>query len=110
MGAGYSTKLCLDAAETLSEQGISGEVVDLRVLNPLDSNVIVDSVSKTGRLLAVDGGWRTCGLAGEIIARVAERLSPHSLKSTPTRLHYPIPLHPPAPRSSKPTTRPWPIS
>lgn len=89
VGAGYSTKLCLDAAETLSEQGISGEVVDLRVLNPLDSNVIVDSVSKTGRLLAVDGGWRTCGLAGEIIARVAERLSPHSLKGTPTRLTLP---------------------
>lgn len=89
VGASYSTKLCLVAAETLAERGISAEVVDLRVINPLDSSAIVASAEKTGRLLVVDGGWRTCGLAGEIIARVTEHLAPGVLKRAPVRLTLP---------------------
>lgn len=73
VGAGYSTYLCCEVADMLfRDDGIAAEVVDLRVLNPLDSSKVVDSAIKTRRLCVVDGGWRTAGLAGEIIARVAE--------------------------------------
>jgi len=74
VAASYSVELCRQAAELLEQQGVSAEVIDLRVLNPYDPNEIVSSVGKTGKLLAVDGDWRTCGYAGEIIASVVEQL------------------------------------
>ena len=89
VGASYSTLQCLQAAETLAKAGIAVEVIDLRVINPLDMSAINASVSKTGRLCAVDGGWRTCGLAGEVIARVAESLPPEMLRASPVRLTLP---------------------
>jgi len=48
------------------------EVVDLLSLKPWDWDSVKRSVSKTGRLLVVDGGWRTCGFAAEVVASVAE--------------------------------------
>lgn len=89
VGAGYSTELCLRAADTLAAKGITCEVIDLRIINPLKYDVIVNSVQKTGRLCAVDGGWRSCGLAGEIIAGVVERIDPAVLKTTPVRITLP---------------------
>ena len=89
VGSGYSTRICLAAAETLAERGVSAEVVDLRVLNPFDASAIVASCAKTGRLVAVDGSWRTCGMAGEVLARVAERLPPNAMKQSPRRLTLP---------------------
>jgi pyruvate dehydrogenase E1 component beta subunit len=73
VAAGYSVRLALDAADRLADRGISAEVIDLRVLNPFNPEVVVESVRKTGRLLVIDGGWRTCGMAGEVMAAVAER-------------------------------------
>ena len=93
VGAGYSSYLCEQAATELKTKGISAEVVDLRVINPIDPSVIVESVKKTGNLLVVDGGWTNCGLAGEIIALVCERLSLGSLKSSPQRITLLIVLH-----------------
>lgn len=89
VGSSFSTLLCLRAADILAERGVSAEVVDLRVVNPLDLALIVDLVAKTGRLCAVDGGWRTCGLAGEVIAGVVERLDPRQLKAAPRRVTLP---------------------
>src|SRR5688572_13044137 len=71
-GCGFTTKLCRSAAEVLAAEGVSVELIDLRVLNPLDPTSIRRSVEKTSRLLVVDGDWRSCGLAGEIIAIAAE--------------------------------------
>jgi pyruvate dehydrogenase E1 component beta subunit len=62
----------MDAAETLAAEGIDAEVIDLRVLRPLDSATVLASVRKTHRLLVVDEGWRTCSLAAESVARIAE--------------------------------------
>ncbi len=62
----------LDAARTLADAGISAEVIDLRVLRPLDMPTVLASLRKTHRLLVVDEGWRTCSLAAEVIARAAE--------------------------------------
>jgi pyruvate dehydrogenase E1 component beta subunit len=87
--AGFSVRLAMQAAEAVAAKGISAEVVDLRILNPLDARPIVESVRKTGRLLAVDGGWRTCGMAGEIIASVGEALAPGDWKAAPRRLTLP---------------------
>jgi len=86
VGVGYSAKLCREAALKLSEKGISAEVIDLRVLNPLNRSLIRESVSKTGRLVAIDGGWETCGLGGEIVSSVAEFLPPSAMRASPLRI------------------------
>ena len=97
----YSVHLCSLAAEKLIGEGIAAEVVDLRVINPLRAEVIIASAKKTGRLLAVDGDWSNCGMAGEVIARVVEKLPPNSLRAPPRRLTLP---DAPAP-TSKPLER-----
>jgi pyruvate dehydrogenase E1 component beta subunit len=90
VGAGYSTRLCLKAGKILRARGkISCEVVDLRVLKPLDVTEIRRSVSKTGRLLVVDGGWSDCGLATEVIARCAEGVDLSAWRSPPKRITLP---------------------
>lgn len=61
------------AAESLENEGIDVEVIDLRSLKPLDEGLLFDSVRKTGRLVVADGGWKTCGVAAEISALVAEK-------------------------------------
>ena len=63
----------LDAAEQLSQNGIDFEVIDLRVLRPLDDATILDSVRKTHRVVVVDEAWRTGSLAAEISARIVEQ-------------------------------------
>ncbi|MDY6995661.1 MAG: alpha-ketoacid dehydrogenase subunit beta [Actinomycetota bacterium] len=62
----------LDAADELSVAGVNCEVVDLRVLRPLDTETILESVRKTHRAVVVDEAWRTGSLAGEISAHIAE--------------------------------------
>lgn len=89
VGSGYATFLCEQAAEALTLKGISAEVIDLRVLNPFDPTAIVESVSRTGRLIAVDDGWRTCGMGGEVIAAVMENLDPAALRASPKRISLP---------------------
>lgn len=98
VAASHSVRLCLEAAELLADDGIDCGVVDLRVVNPLDVQLACEQVAHTGRLLAVDGGWSTCGLAGEVIASVAEKLSPDVWKSAPARVTLP---DAPAPTSGK---------
>jgi len=63
----------LQAADRLAEEGINAEVVDLRVLRPLDMDTVLASVRKTRRAVVVDDGWRSGGLAAEIMARVMEQ-------------------------------------
>ncbi len=89
VGSGYATWLCEQAAEILSDRGIDAEIVDLRVLNPLDIAPVTASAAKTGRLFVADDGWRNCGMAGEIIAATMERLEPAVFKSRPARLTLP---------------------
>ncbi len=96
-GAGYSAKLCSDVAKILALDGISAETIDIRVLNPFKSEVIVESVLKTGRLVVIDGSWSNSGFASEVIASVTEQIDPISLKSSPIRVTLPPA---PAPASS----------
>ncbi|MDV3133742.1 alpha-ketoacid dehydrogenase subunit beta [Mycobacterium sp. 29Ha] len=62
----------LDAADELSLAGIDCEVIDLRVLRPLDDDTILASVRETHRVVVVDEAWHTGSLAGEISARIVE--------------------------------------
>jgi pyruvate dehydrogenase E1 component beta subunit len=68
MGMTYALK----AAEELAQEGIDAEVVDLRTLRPMDTETIVDSVKKTGRIVTVEEGWPQSGIGAEIAARVIE--------------------------------------
>ena len=69
----YLVTEALAAAERLSHDRVEIEVIDVRSLKPLDDATILASVRKTGRLVVADGGWRTCGAAAEIVARVCEQ-------------------------------------
>jgi pyruvate/2-oxoglutarate/acetoin dehydrogenase E1 component len=62
----------LEAADKVSGEGISVEVIDPRTLVPLDKAKVLESVAKTGRLIIVEEAHRTCGAGAEIAALVAE--------------------------------------
>jgi pyruvate dehydrogenase E1 component beta subunit len=64
----------MDAAARLAEQGIDCEVIDLRVLRPLDNETIFTSVRKTRRAVIVDEGWRSGSISAEICARIVENV------------------------------------
>ena len=70
----YSTLLSKLAIDDLKKEGINIDLIDLRVLNPLNIDLACKSVQKTGRLLAVDGGWLNYGVSAEIIASISERV------------------------------------
>lgn len=75
----------LEAANALAGEGIEAEVIDLRTLVPLDEQAILDSVSKTGRLVIADEGRLRCGVASEIAATVSEQAF-DTLKAPPARV------------------------
>ncbi len=70
---GGSLSKAMSAAEKLDRQGISAQVLDLRMLRPLDTEAIIASVAATHRVVIVDEGWRSVGISAEIAARIAEQ-------------------------------------
>ncbi len=62
----------LEAAEELEKEGISLEVIDPRTLSPMDTETIVNSVKKTGRLIVSHEGYERCGVGSEIVSQVAD--------------------------------------
>ncbi len=83
----------LQAAEELAAQGVEVEVVDLRVLRPLDIDTVAASVRRTHRAVVVDEGWRSGSLAAELIARIVETCF-YELDAPPARVcseEVPIP-------------------
>jgi len=84
---------CLQAADNLEKEGFSAEVIDIRSLVPLDEATILESLKKTNRLVVVNEAPRTCGFAGEIMARLSEEAFEY-LDAPPmrvTRLDTPVP-------------------
>lgn len=99
VASSYQVLEALRAAEFLAEDGVDAEVVDLRTFKPLDEATILASARKTGRLVAIDGDWRTGGFAAEIVALVAE--GAHDvLKAAPRRVTFP----------DRPTPTSWPAT
>ncbi len=88
VGIGHSTLLCLEAAKKLCDYNIDCEVIDLRVLNPLNPSNIMESIKKTKRLIVVDGAWKNSGIAGEILATISENIKIDWL-SNPIRITLP---------------------
>jgi pyruvate/2-oxoglutarate/acetoin dehydrogenase E1 component len=70
--ASYMAHNAMQAAEELARDGIETEVLDIRTIKPLDKELLLTSVKKTGRLVVADGGWKTCGIAAEISSLVFE--------------------------------------
>ena len=76
------------AADALEREGIDAEVLDPRTLNPLDEELILESVRKTGCLVIADPACRTGGAGGEIACRVVEA-DPKCLKAPVRRVNFP---------------------
>jgi len=72
-GIGRMTHICSEAADSLSAEGIDAEVVDVLTLSPLDEGTILESVSRTRRLVVVDEDTPVCSVARDIAARVADK-------------------------------------
>lgn len=98
VGMGFTTRLCYEVAKELAIDGILCEVIDLRILNPLDCSVIVESCRKTKALLVVDMTWSQCSISSEIISQVSESLSEKNIMVRTQRLHT---SNHPAPASSE---------
>ncbi len=88
VASSYTTIEALEAVSELEKEGISCELIDLRILNPLNDEKILQSVRKTGNLIVLDMGWKSAGFSGEIIARVVEK-SKTALKNPPVRITLP---------------------
>jgi 2-oxoisovalerate dehydrogenase E1 component beta subunit len=103
---GAALHLVLEAAETLSSEDIDCEVIDLRVLSPLDFDSVRASVEKTSRCLVVHEDYPDYGVGAEVAARVAEHLFEH-LDAPVRRVgakFWPIPFSPPLEHATLPTT------
>ena len=97
----------LEAATELAAEGWEIEVVDLRSVKPLDTDTVMASVSRTGKLLAVGESWPWGGVTAEVIARVASE-GYGLLDAPPQRLNAkdtPVPYHPNLWAAHRPTVR-----
>ncbi len=97
----------LKVAEELVTEGIEVEVVDLRSIKPLDTETVMASVARTGRLLCVGEAWPWGGVTAEVMARVASE-GFGLLDAPPQRLNAkdtPVPYHPNLWAAHRPTAR-----
>jgi pyruvate dehydrogenase E1 component beta subunit len=88
VGASHAIELGMQAATLLAAEGIDVEVIDLRTIKPLDEAIILESLKKTGRLVAVDTGWMMGGVCAEICCLAAEK-GFHDLKAPVRRVGLP---------------------
>jgi len=87
VASSYMTLEAIRAAEMLKEHSIAAEIIDLRTIKPLDEDAILCSVKKTGRLVVVDGAYRSFGVAAEVLALAAEK-GFDILKCAPRRVAF----------------------
>ena len=87
-GASHAIELGMQAATQLASEGISAEVIDLRTIKPMDEAIILESVRKTGRIVAVDTAWMKGGVCAEIGCLAAEK-GFHDLKAPVARVGLP---------------------
>jgi len=100
------TRLCLEAAEQLSGEGIDVEVIDLRSLAPLDFETVSRSIQKTHRAVVVHEAWKVGGFGAELAARIGEELFDW-LDAPVARVgakHTPMPFSPPLENEILPST------
>lgn len=73
VGASHAIELGMQAATQLAAEGIEAEVIDLRTIKPLDEQIVLESLRKTGRIVVVDTAWMKGGVCAEIGCLAAER-------------------------------------
>ena len=83
----YMAQESIIAANELEKEGISVELVDPRSIKPLDSEIIINSVKKTGRIVVAEGAWKFGSVSAEIIAQVSENFA--ALKAPAKRVCLP---------------------
>ena len=81
IGMSYALK----AADELAKEGIEAEVIDLRTLRPMDTDTVIASVQKTGRIVTIEEGWPQAGVGAEVAARVVAGAFDY-LDAPPTRV------------------------
>lgn len=84
----YTMLECIKAGDILEKQGVNAELIDLRSIKPYDKELITETVSKTGRVVLVDGSWKTGGFSSELSAFISENLFKY-LKSPVVRVCLP---------------------
>ena len=103
---GAMVHVALEAAETLEDEGVEAEVIDLRTLAPLDRDAILTSVAKTNRAIVLHEARRTGGIGGEIAAIIGDEA--FGYLDAPVRrlaaLDVPVPFSPVLEKASLPTT------
>lgn len=106
VAASYMTLEALRAASKLADHGVEAEVIDLRTIRPIDTQTILKSVAKTGRLVIADTGHRAFGISAEVSALVTESAF-SNLKAAPVRIglpDFPTPTSPALAASYYPTS------
>jgi len=96
----HMTSVAMEAARNVGKEDIEIEVVDLRSLKPLDEELLLESVEKTGRVVIADGGWKTGGIAAEVSALIVEKSFRH-LKAMIMRVSLPDAPAPASPALEK---------
>lgn len=84
----YMANESVKASHILKKEGIGVEVIDIRSAKPIDKDIILKSVKKTGRLVIADVGWKTCGFSAEIASLVSENIHGY-LRSPVVRVTLP---------------------
>ena len=103
---GTTVLQALKAAEQISEEGVSVEVIDLRTIIPFDKETIIDSVKKTGKILFVHEARKQGGISGELSSLITEEAFEY-LDAPPIRIgaiNTPVPLSPPLEKAYLPNT------
>lgn len=88
VGIGYTTGVCLEAAQDLESRGYSAEVIDLLSLSPMDDEAIIESVKKTRKIVVVDEDYPRCSIASDVSALAAEEAFDY-LDAPPRRVNPP---------------------
>jgi pyruvate dehydrogenase E1 component beta subunit len=105
---GYMVDLALEAAEKLEGEGLDVEVIDPRTLEPFDLDTVMRSVEKTGRVVVVDEDVLRCGVTGEILIQIYERLTEEGKSPIPmgrvAAANVPIPYSPALEKEVLPST------
>ena len=88
ISSGFSTKIAREAINTfrIKNNNFSIELFDLRVINPIKYESLINSIKKTKRFMVIDGGWKTCGLSSEIISSIIEVIGTNVLLDKPINL------------------------
>jgi acetoin:2,6-dichlorophenolindophenol oxidoreductase subunit beta len=100
VAVGRTVRMALQAAQRLEADGVSVEVIDPRTLHPWDTETVLNSVGRTGRLVVADTARRSCGFAAEVIAAVCTDAF-DSLQARPVRVTPPDVPMPFAPQLEK---------